>query len=307
MTDETETTAQAARASDRARPESDVRGSAKSAKIKAALEQIAAFDADLGEHFKKPENRALIEGLYASENEEAPKADAIPLAEIVSVARHAGTKSPSAEQQRREAIIARVKAFPSFAFMALGYGLFVVMVLSLAIANSEWFEVYRGAAELKALALLCGIVMIAISINTNLRGALCESLTAAKWFESAAWQIVAATVEILSLAVIGIGLNRLWGPEKIDHWKYPNATATWPDSLGSSALGLLAGSAVAACALIGIIGITLSWLHEIATRRSLVIGGTTATLEPPRENALAKSQYADERQGHLTGLEEKEP
>ncbi len=60
-------------APDRARPESDARESAKSAKIKAALEKIAAFDADLGEHFKKPENRALIEGLYASENEEEPQ------------------------------------------------------------------------------------------------------------------------------------------------------------------------------------------------------------------------------------------
>lgn len=217
------------------------------------------------------------------------------------------TAEPLTLETQRGAKGRREAAFPSFRFMALGYALLVVMIFSLMASYSEWFAVYKGAAELKALALLSGLGMVAIWINVNWRGALVEPLPWEVRFSSIIEQAIYITAQMIALTFIsGALIMGVWAPKitYIHGGLWGVVKDTFPNGLENPALGLLVVSAVLVCALLTLIATTLAGLHNVAVTRSLSLSASTAGFAPPRENALAQSQYADENQGHLTGLEE---
>lgn len=203
------------------------------------------------------------------------------------------TAEPLALETQRGAKGRREAAFPSFRFMALGYALLVVMIFSLMASYSEWFAVYKGAAELKALALLCGLGFMSIWINVNVRGALIEWLPWDARLSSIIEQAIYATVQMIVLTFIsGALIMAVWAP-KIQYSYYHKPAGIWPDDLANPALAILILSASFGCGLLTIIGMSLTELHNIAVRRSLNLSESTASFAPPPETTGANTRLAN--------------
>jgi hypothetical protein len=153
-------------APDRARPESDARGSAKSARIKAGLEKIAAANKDdLGLGHYSPEDfaklkRAIVQDLYASENEEEPQADTIPLAGFAPLAIDGANKKALAGKALR-------RGFYEVGGYALGLATITLLGYLILVGTNEigWMDGYREYLQHLQSVVLWSLAASVIAFN----------------------------------------------------------------------------------------------------------------------------------------------